>query len=273
MSEYPVAPIAIIATFWKHRHLIRHLAWRDFESRYRGSTLGLFWSFFNPIFMLTIYTFVFSVIFQAKWGTSAAQSKFDFAIILFSGLIIYNLFSEVINRSPSLILGNVNYVKRVVFPLEILSLVALVSSLFHTMISVFVLLIVNLIVNQSFSWTVLFLPIVIAPLMIVTLGCSWILASIGVYLRDVGQTVILLTTALLFLSPIFFPAEALPESLQPFLFLNPLALIIEQTRAVLIWGQYPDWTALITYLVLSLFFAWTALLWFQKTRKGFADVL
>jgi len=223
--------------------------------------------------MLTIYTFVFSVIFQAKWGTGAAQSKFDFAIILFSGLIVYNFFVEVVNRSPSLILNNVNYVKKVVFPLEILPLVALVSSLFHTMVSVSVLLIVNVLINQSFSWTVFFLPLVFIPLIVVTLGCSWILASIGVYLRDVGQTTALLTTALLFLSPIFFPAEALPDALKPFLFLNPLALIIEQTRAVLIWGLRPDWAALMIYLVFGLLFTCVALFWFQKTRKGFADVL
>jgi lipopolysaccharide transport system permease protein len=235
--------------------------------------MGLVWSFLNPIFMLTIYTFVFSVVFQAKWGQSQGGGKAEFAIILFAGLIVFNIFAEIVNRAPSLILANANYVKKVVFPLEILPLVAIGATLFHALVSVLVLLVFCFAVHMTIPWTVVFLPVVLFPLLLLTLGGTWFLASLGVYLRDVSQTMGLLTTALLFTSPIFFPISALPESLRPFLLLNPLAFIIEQARGVLIWGNLPDWTGLAIYLAGSALIAWGGLFWFQKTRKGFADVI
>jgi lipopolysaccharide transport system permease protein len=223
--------------------------------------------------MLSIYTFVFSVVFQAKWGATHSESKTEFAIILFSGLIIFNFFVEVINRAPDMIIQNVSYVKKVVFPLEVLPFVAAGSALFHTFVSVLVLLTFNVLVNHTFHLTVFFLPLIILPLFMLVLGFSWFLASLGVYLRDVGQTVGILTTALLFMSPIFFPATALPEQLRAYLFVNPLTFIIEQTRQALIWGTAPDWSGLVVYFFAACLFAWLGLLWFQKTRKGFADVL
>lgn len=266
-------PITLLRSFYRHRQLIWQMTKREVVGRYRGSFLGLFWSFFQPVFMLAIYTFVFSVVFKAKWGASHSESKTEFAIILFAGLIIYNLFSEVLNRAPGLILSNVNYVKKVVFPLEILPAVAAGSALFHTLISVIVLLMFHSLVNQVLPVTAFLLPFVVLPLLILILGFAWILASLGVFLRDVGQTIGMLTMALMFLSPIFFPASALPESFRPYLFLNPLTFIIEQTRSVLIWGKLPDWQGLGIYFLASLAVAWGGLFWFQKTRKGFADVL
>lgn len=266
-------PIQLLQSLSGNRQLIWQMSKREVVSRYRGSVMGLMWSFFHPIFMLTIYTFVFSVVFKAKWGEGYSDSKTEFAIILFAGLIIFNFFTEVINRAPELILTNVNYVKKVVFPLEILPVVATGSALFHTMVSVVVLLSFVGIANQGVPLTALFLPVVLLPLLIQVLGCAWFLASLGVFLRDVGQTVGILTTALLFLSPIFFPPTALPESLRPYLFLNPLTFIIEQTRGVLIWGIPPDWAGMAAYTLGSVVIAWAGYFWFQKTRKGFADVL
>jgi lipopolysaccharide transport system permease protein len=262
----------VSASFWQHRHLILQMTRREIVGRYRGSILGLFWSFLHPFFMLTIYTFVFSVVFQAKWGTESS-SRTEFAMILFAGLIVFNLFAEVINRAPNLILSNVNYVKKVVFPLEILPAVATGSALFHTLANVIVLLAFHLLVNHVFPFTAFLLPFVLLPLLPMLLGCAWILASTGVFLRDLGQTIGIFTTALMFLSPIFFPASALPEQLRSYLLLNPLTFIIEQTRCVLIWGKQPDWLGLSLFLLGSLAIGWAGLFWFEKTRKGFADVL
>lgn len=268
-----VNPLSFIRTLVRNRHLIWQMTKREVVGRYRGSIFGLFWSFFNPIFMLAIYTFVFSVVFKAKWGASHSDSKTEFAIILFAGLIVFNLFSEVVNRAPSMILSNVSYVKKVVFPLEVLPIIAIGSSLFHSLVSVIVLLVFNGMVNQVFPLSALLLPLVLLPLFALTLGFAWLLASLGVFLRDVGQTVGILTTALMFLSPLFFPASALPESIRGYLFLNPLTFIIEEVRKVLVFGQFPDWQGLGLSFFAYVFFAWVGFVWFQKTRKGFADVL
>jgi lipopolysaccharide transport system permease protein len=253
--------------------LIMQLSKRDVVGRYRGSALGLLWSLFNPIFMLVIYTFFFSVIFKTKWGTGVSEGKADFAIMIFSGLIVFNLFSETIGKSPSLILNNVNYVKKVVFPLEILSPVAVLASTFHAFISLVVLLVFVGFVRQGIAPTVLYFPLVLLPLLVLTLGFSWVLAAVGVYLRDVSQTIGLFLSALMFLSPIFFPVSALPAHVQQIINLNPLTFIIEQSRAVLILGQQPHWKGLAVYLLIASCIALSGLLLFQKARRGFADVL
>lgn len=245
---------------------------REVVGRYRGSVMGILWSFFNPIFMLTIYTFIFSVVFKAKWG-AGSDSKTEFAMILFAGLIVFNMFSETVTRSPSLILSNVNYVKKVVFPLEILPVVSILSSCFHTLVSIGVLILFRLIVGSGFSLTTVLFPIVIAPLLLFSLGISWFLAALGVYLRDVSQTIGLAMTALMFVSPIFFPITALPEKYRIFVYLNPLSFIIEQGREVLIFTHFPDWGGLLIYYVFGSVSALLGFTWFQKVRTGFADVL
>jgi lipopolysaccharide transport system permease protein len=272
VTSFPSDPQYVFKSLWQYRALILQMIRREVVGRYRGSLLGILWSFFNPILMLAVYTFVFSVVFQARWGEGTG-SKTEFAIILFAGLIVYSLFAECLNRAPGLILSNVNFVKKVVFPLEILPWVALGASLFHTAISVGVLLIFYVLVNLDFNWTAIFLPLVLLPLAILTMGLSWFLASIGVYLRDVAQTIGIVTTVMLFLSPIFYPVAALPEEYRLLLHLNPLSFIIEQARDVLVWGKPPDWMGLSVYLVCAIMVAWLGLSWFQKTRRGFADVL
>jgi len=262
----------LFRTLWRNRGLIWQLTKREVLGRYRGSIMGLFWSFFNPILMLTVYTFVFSVVFQARWG-EGGTSKADFAIILFAGLIVHALFAECINRSPGLILNNVNYVKKVVFPLEILPWVAMGSALFHATVSVVVLLIFFAVVHGFLNWTALLLPLVLLPLIVLTMGLSWFLASMGVYVRDVAQVTGILTMVLLFLGPIFYPVSALPEEYQTLIHLNPLTFIVEQARAVLIWGKMPTWGGLVIYTVVAMSIAWAGFIWFQVTRRGFADVI
>lgn len=273
-SRKPASLLSLAATTWGHRNLIFQMAKRDVIGRYKGSVMGLLWSFINPIFMLAVYTLVFSVVFKARWaGGGATESKTDFAVILFVGLIIHGLFSEVLNRAPFLIVHNANYVKKVVFPLEILPIVTLCSVLFHSLISLIVLLLAFFVFNGFLHWTAIFTPLVFLPLLVLTLGLAWFIASLGVFIRDVGQTVSLLMVVTMYLSTVFFPIAALPQELQPVILLNPLTFIIEQARAVLIWGKMPDFVGLGTYTLVAVVVMWLGYAWFQKTRKGFADVL
>lgn len=269
----PTSLASLARSLWQHRELIVQMTKREVIGRYRGSVMGLAWSFFNPILMLVVYTFVFSVIFKAKWGTGADESKTTFAVVLFVGMIVFGLFSEMANRAPGMILANVNYVKKVIFPLEILPVIGLCATLFHSLISIGVLLLAILLFNGNIGWTAIFFPLILAPLLLATLGVAWFLASIGVFVRDVGQTVGILTTVLMFLSPVFFPISSLPEKFQAWEMLNPLTFVIEQSRAVMIFGKQPDWAGLAIYALASIAVAWAGYWWFQKTRKGFADVL
>jgi lipopolysaccharide transport system permease protein len=221
-----------------------------------------------------VYTFVFSEIFKSRWGGAGGDdSKTQFAVVLFVGMIVLSFFSEVLNRAPGLILSNVNFVKKVIFPIEILPVIAMGAALFHSLISLGVLLAAYVLFNGYLHWTVIFTPLVLLPLVILTTGFAWMLASLGLYLRDVGQTIGTITTLLMFLSPVFYPVTAVPERFRQFILANPLTFIIEQAREVLIWGHQPDWIGLSTYTLVAVFIAWVGYAWFQKTRKGFADVL
>lgn len=273
MQTFPTSPKSMLTSFWINRSLIAQMTKREVIGRYRGSTMGLAWSFLHPILMLAVYTFVFSVVFKSRWGGSGAESKVDFAVVLFAGMIMFGFFAECTNRAPGLILANVNFVKKVVFPLEILPMISLGAALFHSVISLGVLFVVLIVSGGQLHWTLLLAPLIFLPLILATLATSWLLASLGVFIRDVGQVVGIITTIMMFLSPMFYPVSALPEHYRPLIMLNPLAFIIEQARAVLIWGNQPDWPGLINYTVISFFSAWLSFTWFQKTRKGFADVL
>ena len=272
-ARQPATFSALIRDLWRNRQLTRQMIHRDIAGRYKGSALGLAWSFFNPVFMLAVYTFVFSEIFKARWGTGDDESKTQFAVVLFVGMIVHGLFAEVLNRAPGLILANVNYVKKVVFPLEILPVVSLGAALFHSLVSLGVLLAAFALFNGYLHWTAVLIPLVMLPLVVLTLGLAWMLASLGVFLRDVGQTIGIITTVLMFLSPVFYPVTAVPERFRPFIMANPLTFIIEQAREVLIWGHLPNWTGLGIYTLAATAVAWAGYAWFQKTRKGFADVL
>jgi lipopolysaccharide transport system permease protein len=272
MINYPVHPSSIFSSVWKHRNLILQMTRREVIGRYKGSVLGLFWSFFNPLLMLAVYTFVFGFVYQAS-SAGYPEGKFEFALFLFTGLIIHGLLAETINAAPTLILNNASFVKKVVFPLEILPWVSLGSALFHCMVSIAVLLLVTVMVNLSLNWTIIFLPLLFLPLIFISLGIAWFLASLGVYLRDINQVTGIVTTVLLFMGPVFYSTSALPEFIRPYLFLNPITLIIEQARKVIFHAGTPDWGHLVVYGVTSLVVAWLGYGWFQKTRRGFADVL
>ena len=272
MQDFSISPRAMVASVWRHRGLVWAMVRREVAGRYRGSVMGLLWSLFNPIFMLAVYTFVFSVVFQARWNVGS-DSKTEFALMLFAGLMVFSLFAECLSRAPGLVVGNVNYVKKVIFPLDILPWVALGSALFHFLVSLGVWLIAYILLFGMPNITILLLPLVVFPLLLLSLGLSWLLASLGVFLRDVGQVVAVLIPVLMFMAPIFYPITALPEAYRGYLLLNPLTAIIEQARKVMYFGQLPDFTQLALHGVISLAVFWLGFAWFQKTRKGFADVL
>jgi len=255
--------------------LIGSLIRREVSGRYRGSALGLLWSLLNPLLMLAVYTFVFGVVMKSRWTMpdhqSAAHSTGEFAVILFCGLIVFQFFMEVVSLAPGLIVGNANYVKKIVF--QILPVVSAGAALFHVAVSLLVLLVFAYFVFGHIPPTVILAPVVLAPLVLLVIGIAWVLASIGVYFRDMSQIVSPMVTATLFLSPVFFQRTSLPDWLQPWLSLNPLAIPVESFRNVVLFGVEPNWTALGSYSIVAVVVAFIGYQFFQKTRRGFADVL
>lgn len=269
-------PISLGRNLWHQRSLIRQFIRREIEGRYRGSFLGLFWSFVNPLVMLLIYTFVFGVIFKARWPQAKSNSLGEFAVVLFCGLIAFNTFSECVNRSSGLIVTVPNYVKKVVFPLEILPVSVLGSALFHLLVSLSILMVANLLISGTVYWTLLLLPLVALPLIFLSLGLAWFLASLGVFVRDVTYTVTLAVQVLFFMTPIVYSVDTLkniPSPIQIIMRLNPLASIVENFRRVVLWGLQPSWLGLALWLLGTGTIMVLGYAWFMKTKKAFADVI
>lgn len=264
-------PHSVLKSLLANRGIVGKMAKREIIDRYRGSMLGLLWSFFNPVAMLVIYTFVFNVVLKTTWP--AAGGTAQYALNLFAGLIVFSLFSEPVGRAPVLILQNPNLVKKVVFPLEVIPWVAILSSAFHAAVSYLVLLIAAVIILGKIHFAALLVPILVIPVLLFALGITWFLASMGVFLRDLAHTVTLALTALMFVSPVFYPFAALPEEARRFLSLNPLAPLIEQARALALLGQFPDLVHWLVLLGASLLVAWAGLWWFLRTKHAFADVV
>jgi lipopolysaccharide transport system permease protein len=257
--------------------LIRRLAVREIGMRYKGSVLGVLWSLLTPLLLLCVYTFVFGHVFQSRWPSDAAGDETGsmgrFAIILFIGLTTFQLFADSTTRAPSLILGHKNFVKKVVFPLEILPIVQVITSLFQYAVSISVVFAVLLITQGSLSVWALFLPVIVAPLVILIVGLTAALSAIGLFLRDIGQFIGTAVSAMLFLSPVFYSREALPPLMARIYLFNPITIPVEQTRNVLIWSRPPDFVLLGAYTLVSLTVAVVGFAMFQKLRRGFADVL
>jgi lipopolysaccharide transport system permease protein len=272
MQHFSSHPLAIARSFLTHRKLITALTQRDITARYKGSMLGIAWLIVQPLATLLVYTFVFSVVFKARWA-GGSDSKAEFALILFAGLLVFNFFAESLTRAPSLVVSNTSYVKKVVFPLEILAFVNMGTSLFYALVSLIIWAVFYAVLFGLPPITALALPIVLLPLAMLILGMSWFLSSLGVFVRDIVHVMGLVVTLLLFLSPIFYPISALPPLFQQLMHLNPLSYVIEQSRYVLIWGKLPHALALSTYWLVCGALMWLGFVWFQKTRKGFADVL
>ena len=273
MQKFSIRPTEIPKSFWRNHALIFALTKREVLGRYRGSLFGIFWSLINPMLMLAIYTFVFSVVFKSRWGTSGSGSRVEFALVLFAGLIIFNLFSECISRAPTLIISNANYVKKVIFPLEVLPWVVMGGALFHFFISLIVWFCAYIIFYGTPQPSFLLAPLILVPYIFFVMGVCWAFSSLGVFIRDISQMIGMLITVLMFVSPIFYPVTALPLEYQKFVLLNPLALPIEMMRDFIFWGVLPGLKTLIGYWIFSLATAALGFAWFQKTRKAFADVI
>jgi lipopolysaccharide transport system permease protein len=271
---FPAGPSSLFAGFWRERRLIGQLIRREVLGRYRGSMMGVAWSFLHPILMLAVYTFVFSVVFEAKWpGMLEGQSKSRFALLLFIGVIAHGLLAEAITKAPALIVGNANYVKKVVFPLETLGWSLVGSAAFHAGISLLILLGAKWLLEGWVPLTAWWLPVILLPLVFFALGAAWLLAALGVFIRDIAQLSGVFATVLMFLAPVFYPIAALPEEYRDWVYANPLTVAIEQSRAVLFANATPDAVILLRYYAISLLFMIFGYWWFQKSRRGFADVL
>jgi lipopolysaccharide transport system permease protein len=253
-------------------HLIWQFTKRDLLARYQGSVLGLAWLLITPILMLILFTLVFHGIFGMKWPSAQTQSPIEFALFLFVGLSVFQFFADVINRSATLIISQPNLVTKVVFPLWVLPIAASLATSVSLMINIGLLLIAVTFM-QGASWVWLWLPMMVLPLFIFMIGIAWLLAAIGVYLRDLSQILSMIVTALMFLSPIFYPLSAVPEAWQSWFMLNPLAVVIEQFRQVLILQLAPDMGSLVLMYLLAITIAIVGWFSFAKLQKGFADVL
>jgi len=266
-------PFVLVNNLWRQRDLLRQFTRREIEGRYRGSFLGIFWSFVNPLLLLSIYTFVFGIVFQARWPASRATNLQEYALVLFCGITVFNIFGECVNRAPGLIVGVPNYVKKVVFPLEMLPVAALAAALFHALVSLGILLVANLLIAGPIHWTLILLPIVSLPLLFLCLGITWFLASLGVFARDSGYVISLLVQMLFFTSAIFYAPEAIPEPFRSLQRFNPMVSIVENVRRIILWGTLPSWAELALWLPISALIMVLGYAFFMKTKKGFADVI
>jgi lipopolysaccharide transport system permease protein len=266
-------PIALVKNLWRYRGLIAQFTRREIEGRYRSSFLGFAWSFVQPVVLLVIYTFVFGVVLKARWPDTRTDRLSEFGLVLFAGLIGFGIFSECVNRAATLIVSVPNYVKRVVFPLEVLPVSVLGSALFHAIVSLSVLLTANLFLYGQLPWTIVLIPIVILPLVLFSLGFGWFLASLGVFVRDLGHVIALVVQVLMFATPIFYPLEGIPSGLRPIVGMNPLTPVVENMRRVIFRAEPPGWPDLFAWTAVSAIVMLLGYAWFMKTKKAFADVI
>ncbi len=272
----PVSPRAFLATFSTHWGLITQMTRREVIGRYKGSIFGLLWSFFNPLLMLAVYTFAFAVVFQAHWNNNLKASQWDYALNVFAGLILFVLYAESVNAAPKLMFSYSSYVKRVIFPLEILPVVNVGAGLVHACIGALVLVAFQLALHHTLHWSMLFWPVIVLDFSIFVLAVCWFVAALGVYVRDVAQSIAIITILLNFVSPVFFSvhqATAGHAWLRWFFLINPLSFPMEASRDVIIAGHLPNLWYMAAYTAGALLLAWLGFVWFQKTKKGFADVM
>lgn len=273
MIERPSASLLTYArSAPRYGDLISQLVRREFAQRYRGSVLGVLWAFVTPLLMVMVYTFVFTVVFPTRWG-AADVVETNFVVIYLVGAIMHGLFAEAVGRAPNLIVTQANYVKKVVFPLEILPIVVVAGALITATIGFAIAMLLNLILAHTIQWTIVCLPLILIPYLVLLLGIVLLVSALGVYIRDLGQAIGVIITLTLFLTPVFYPISAVPERFRSYLYLNPLTFVVEQAREVVLFGRLPNWTALAIYTLCSVLFCWFGLFVFQRARRGFADVL
>lgn len=255
--------------------MLLQMAVREVFSRYRGAWGGLGWLFLAPLLMLAIYTFVFAIIFQARWpqAIGADGGSAEFALIVLSGMLLHGFLAENLVRAPTLIISNVNLVKKTVFPLGLLAGVQLVASLVHILPSLAILILFHFVVLGLPPPTIFLFPLVVLPLALFALGLTWAISALAVYMRDLSQVVGLVVTSLFFLSPVLYPASMVPESVRWLIFINPLTYAIEMGRDLLFFGNLPSLIEYVSYLFAGVVSAASGLWIFRVLRDGFADTL
>lgn len=258
---------------YQYRELLFSLGWREIQGRYRGSILGRAWTVITPLLMLTVYTLVFSQIFQTRWQDVKQLGPMGFALNIFAGMIVFGLFAESASSAPSKILENPGFVKKVVFPLEILPVLPVMSAYFHAICSLVVLAVFALLTVHTIPITFIWVPLIWLPLTLICLAISWLLSATGVYLRDVGQSIGVVINMAMFLSAVFYPISALPVRWQPLLKLNPIAATIDQTRMAAIHGQTPGIIPWLIGIGAGLGLCELSFRFFRRAKRGFPDVI
>jgi len=253
-------------------HVLFRLSWVQFVTRYRGALFGVFWALLIPLLMLAILTVVFSVIFPSRWG-SDIDINVPFAALLFSGLLVHSMCAEVITRSTICITENPNYVKKVLFPLELLPIVIVVGAAIQGLIGFLILLALIILYTGELPMEVIVVPLLLVPYFVFLMGVSWILASIGTFAKDVGHVAGLLVTLLLFVSPILYPVNALPDWMQPYMYLNPLTFVVEEIRQLVIFGKISPVSQYFTYYAAAIASAGVGFKVFECSKRHFADVI
>ncbi|WP_130536268.1 ABC transporter permease [Thiomicrorhabdus indica] len=252
--------------------MLYQLIKKDLHSRYRGTLFGFFWAILLPLITLVMYTFVFNVVLGAKWGIEN-EKTFDFALMLFTGLILHAMLSDIITQAPNLIQSNPQLVKKIVFPTEKLPVVVLLNSLIHNSISLIILLLAIVVIKQELFFTWLLIPILWLPFLVLLIGVAWFLAAFGVFIKDISQISGSLSMFLLFMSPIFYPLSRLPENWHNWMYLNPLTFMIEQSRQIILYGNQPDWLGWAIYLMVAVSITALGYKVFGKLKRGFADAI
>jgi lipopolysaccharide transport system permease protein len=268
-SNVVLNPLKIVTDIWQHRYLLGQLIKRDVLLRYRGAMFGLAWIFLSPLFMLVIFAFVFGQIFQARWPQQG--SDLPFWLLLYSGLITFNIFAETVSRAPTAVRGYPSFVKKIIFPVHILPVVPLGAALVHGAFN-YLILLVALTWAGGLHRQVLLFPLLLVPVLLLALGLAWFMAAWGVFIKDMSQIVPMFVQMLMFLSPVFYPASAVPAALRPFYHYNPLAAVIETTRAA-VTDQPIEWGVWGLALGFCLLAAMLGYAFFQHSREEFADAL
>jgi lipopolysaccharide transport system permease protein len=266
-----LSPLKMVGNLWNQRELITRFTWREIVGRYKGTSMGIVWSFISPLFLLLIYTLVFGVVLHSRWPESKTGSLAEFALTLFCGLIVFNVFQECMSAATLLIFRHPSYVKKVVFPLEIFSFSLVGSALFHALLSLCVLVSALFVINHELHWTLVWVPVVLFPLFMLVLGGCWLLSSLGVFFRDLQQFIVILLTASIFATPIFYSASALPPLGQWLMRFNPLAMMVEELRKVMLWGESPAWIRLGGWMLVSGVVMLVGYAVFMRTKRVFAD--
>ena len=265
--------LRFVSALLEYRELWFRLTERAVATRYKGSALGFGWCLMQPVVMLAVYTFVFSTVFKSRWIGMEDAGSLGYSLNLFVGLIVFNMFADCIGPSPGLVVSNKNYATKVIFPLELLGATTLGSATFQALTSTLILFVFELLAFQRVPLTFFLLPLVWLPLFFGCLSLTWVFSSLGVYFRDLDQLMPMFLSIMMFLSAIFYPISSLPERIQPLMHLNPLAIVIEQTRLIVIEGQLPNLTYILLGTICSLIACEIAYRGFQRARRGFADVL